>query len=261
MTLKADGTNGILQQYDYQVLTTGFTYTFAAGTTVLVINPAGTLATGTITFPAAPVDGMTVTFSSTQTITALTLSGNSKTIVSAATILPANQATTYVYRLSNTSWYPMSTVATNVPAAPPAASMVRLNTSNGFGSTNTVIRRFTTTVTNQGSDITYADSATLGNTFTINTTGVYAISYTDASASAGSTPFGISLNSTQLTTTIADITAADRLAYVDTASANAAATISWTGYLTSGAVIRAHGTVSTAPSVPARVQFTIVRVT
>jgi len=129
MTLKADGTNGILQQYDYQVLTTGFTYTFAAGTTVLVINPAGTLATGTITFPATPVDGMTVTFSSTQQITALTLAGNSKTIVSAATILPANQATTYVYRLSNTSWYPMSTVATNVPVAPAGGSIITSGTS------------------------------------------------------------------------------------------------------------------------------------
>jgi hypothetical protein len=118
MTLKADGTNGILQQYDYQVLTTGFTYTFAAGTTVLVINPAGTLATGTITMPASPVDGMTITFSSTKLISALTLSGNTgQTVVSAATILPANQATTYVYRLSNTSWYPMSTVATNTLGA------------------------------------------------------------------------------------------------------------------------------------------------
>jgi hypothetical protein len=129
MTLKADGTNGILQQYDYQVLTTAFTYTFAAGTTVLVINPAGTLATGTITFPAAPVDGMTVTFSSTQTITALTLSGNGNTIVSAATILPANQATTYVYRLSNTTWYPMSTVATNVPVAPAGGSIITSGTA------------------------------------------------------------------------------------------------------------------------------------
>ena len=67
---KLDGTNGLIQQYDYQVLTTGFSYTFAAGTQVLVINPAGTLATGTITMPAAPADGMTITFSSTQTITA-----------------------------------------------------------------------------------------------------------------------------------------------------------------------------------------------
>jgi hypothetical protein len=68
--------------------------------------------------PASPVDGMTITFSSTKLISALTLSGNTgQTVVSAATILPANQATTYVYRLSNTSWYPMSTVATNTLGA------------------------------------------------------------------------------------------------------------------------------------------------
>ena len=54
-------------------------------------------------------------------------------------------------------------------------SMVRLNTSNGYGSTNTVIKRYTNVVTNQGVDITYADSATLGASFTINTAGVYAI--------------------------------------------------------------------------------------
>jgi hypothetical protein len=48
-----------------------------------------------------------------------------------------------------------------------AQSMVRLNTANGYGSTNTAIRRFTNVVTNQGTDITYADSATLGTTFTI----------------------------------------------------------------------------------------------
>jgi hypothetical protein len=113
MTAKLDGTNGLLQQYDYQVPTTGFTYTFAAGTTVLVMNPAGTLATGTITMPAAPADGMTITFSSTKQITALTLAGNGATIVSPVTLLPANQATTYVYRLSSTTWYPMSNVATN----------------------------------------------------------------------------------------------------------------------------------------------------
>ena len=130
MTLKADGTNGILQQYDYQTPTTGFSYTFAAGTTVLVMNPAGTLATGTITMPAAPADGMTITFSSTQTITALTVNANTgQSIVSAATVLPARQATTYVYRLSNTTWYPMSNVATNVPVTPAGGSIITSGTA------------------------------------------------------------------------------------------------------------------------------------
>jgi len=111
MTAVISGTNGLLQSYDYQVLTTAFTYTFAAGTQVLVINPAGTLATGTITMPASPADGMTITFSSSQQITALTLSGNTgQTVVSAVTFLPAKTGVSYVYRLANTSWYPTATV-------------------------------------------------------------------------------------------------------------------------------------------------------
>ena len=130
MTLKADGTNGILQQYDYQVLTTAFTYTFAAGTTVLVMNPAGTLATGTITMPAAPADGMTISFSSTQTITALTVNANTgQSIVGAPTVLPANQAGGYVYRLSNTTWYPFESVPTNVPVAPAGGSIITSGTA------------------------------------------------------------------------------------------------------------------------------------
>jgi hypothetical protein len=107
MTAKIDGTSGLLQQYDYQVLTTAFTYTFAAGTTVLVINPAGTLATGTITMPAAPADGMTITVESTQQVTALTMSGNGGTIVGSAIQLIPNQPLSWVYRLANTTWYPL----------------------------------------------------------------------------------------------------------------------------------------------------------
>jgi len=111
MTAKLDGTNGLIQQYDYQVSTTGFSYTFAAGTTVLVMNPAGTLATGTITMPASPADGMTITFSSTQTITALTVNGNTgQTVVGGPTTLLAGQVASFVYRLASTSWFPLQTV-------------------------------------------------------------------------------------------------------------------------------------------------------
>jgi hypothetical protein len=130
MTAKIDGTNGLLQNYDYQVLTTAFSYTFAAGTQILVINPAGTLATGTITMPAAPADGMTITFSSTQTITALTVNANTgQSIVSAPTVLPARQAGAYIYRLSNTTWYPYESVPTNVPVAPAGGSIITSGTA------------------------------------------------------------------------------------------------------------------------------------
>ena len=109
MTAALSGTNGLLQSYDYQTPTTGFSYTFVAGTQVLVINPAGTLATGTITMPANPADGMTISFSSTQTITALTVNANAgQTINNAVNSLSAGQAVSYIYRSASTAWFPFS---------------------------------------------------------------------------------------------------------------------------------------------------------
>ena len=58
MTTKVDGSNGVLQNYAVNTPTTGFSYTFAAGTQTLLLTPAGTLATGTVTMPPSPVDGM-----------------------------------------------------------------------------------------------------------------------------------------------------------------------------------------------------------
>ena len=111
MTAKIDGTNGVLQQYDYQTPATGFSYTFAAGTQMLFMVPSGTLASGTITMPSAPADGMVITFSSSQQITALTLQGNTgQSVSNAVTFLPAKTAASYVYRLANTTWYPCQTV-------------------------------------------------------------------------------------------------------------------------------------------------------
>ena len=140
---------------------------------------------------------------------------------------------------SNTITMPATTGTMAVlPASP---SMVRLYAANGYGSTNTVIRRFTTTVTNQGSDITYADSATLGATFTINTAGIYAISSTDCFNVAGS--MGISLNSNQLTTVIYSIAQSNILA-VNQGIVNSPVNVCWTGALAASDVIRSHSTGS-----------------
>lgn len=144
------------------------------------------------------------------------------------------------------------------PAITAVQSMVQLHTSNGHGSTNTKIRRFTTTITNQGSDITYADSASLGGTFTINTNGVYAISYIDQ-WDAGQW-FGLSLNSNQLTTNNTSITAAHRLGVVNSGAANLATMVSNTVYIASGGVVRAHTNGNTSGSNTAFVNFTITRV-
>jgi hypothetical protein len=118
-------------------------------------------------------------------------------------------------------------------------SMVRLHTTNGYGSTNTCILRWTTTVTNQGTDITYADSATLGSTFTINTSGVYALSCLFRTAVTSSV-VGFSLNSSQLSTSVASIAIADRLAVSQAFSVNAFFSTSASLYLPAGSVIRTH---------------------
>lgn len=106
MTSKLDGTNGLIHNYDYQAPTTGFSYTFASGVQVLIMNPAGTLATGTITMPASPVDGMVVRFSSSQIITALTVLANTgQSIVGALTTLALGGNAQYLYRQTNNTWY------------------------------------------------------------------------------------------------------------------------------------------------------------
>lgn len=166
MTLKVDGTNGVLQAYDYQVLTTGFSYTFAAGTQTLIANPAGTLATGTITMPASPADGMTITFSSTKEISTLTVNGNTgQSITGTPGVLPANTAMSFVYRLSNTTWYPMQTA----PVGTMCRAWVRFTAGTGatLGAFNvsSVTRagtgRYTVNFTNAMSDTNYAPQVTL----------------------------------------------------------------------------------------------------
>jgi hypothetical protein len=145
---------------------------------------------------------------------------------------------------------------TSTPVVP-AQSMVQLHTGNGYGSTNTKIRRFTTTVVNQGTDITYADSASLGASFTINVSGVYAISYTNSANGSSYSAAGISKDSTQLTTNISSCSAASVLQYAGTVNAETPIAVSWTGYLTAGSVIRPHdgGAAGTTLAL-----FTIARV-
>lgn len=74
-------------------------------------------------------------------------------------------------------------------------SEVVVDGGNSVGSGNTRIRRFTTLELNSGTDITYADSATNGGSFTINTTGVYTVTYCDVGGGGGN-DFGITVNQT-----------------------------------------------------------------
>jgi hypothetical protein len=140
MVTKVDGNSGVLQSYDFQVLTTGFSYTFASGTTTLIAVPAGTLATGTITMPGSPADGMVITITTTQQITALTINGNTGQSIGGTqvSLMAANSAMSFVYRQSNTTWYRNSAPALgNIGTAPVYAARAWVN----FDGTGTVAIR------------------------------------------------------------------------------------------------------------------------
>jgi hypothetical protein len=203
----------------------------SGGSTVVAVTSTGATVTGTL----AVSGGVTLT-----------------------TTLPVLQGGTGVTTSTGTGNVVLSASPTFTGNVTTPLSYVRLNTANGYGSTNTKIRRFTTTVNSAGVDITYADSATLGGTFTINTAGVYSVSYSDQFTAASGV--GVSINSSQLTTGIFSITVSNILTVVDTSGANFAAAVSATFYAVATDVIRAHtGGTSTGTSVGG-CQFTIARV-
>jgi len=144
-----------------------------------------------------------------------------------------------------------------------STSRIWLNTHNGYGSSSNKIPRFTTTIINSGSDITYADSASLGSTFTINTAGMYAVMFQQGSPVNSSALVGISLNSTQLTTNVISITIADRLGVNKSfpeSGDSAVGFVTSTFYFNVSDVIRPH-TNGATPNTTSESQFMIVRLT
>lgn len=151
-----------------------------------------------------------------------------------------NNTTTFL-RGDGTYTAPVSGVGTNE---------VVVHTGNGQGSTSTHIRRFTTAMTNTGTAITYADSSTLGATFTINEAGIYSIYYADGVTDGFDSGLGISLNSAELTTSILSVTIATRLAAINIVAAetNRVRAVSRTVGLAVNDVIRPHCHTSNRPN-------------
>lgn len=98
------------QSYSYQTPATGFSITIGANVQTLILEPSAGLATGTITMPAAPVDGQEIRITSTQSIVALTVSPNTgQSIKNAPTgftvSVTGDQGYAFIYRAANTTWY------------------------------------------------------------------------------------------------------------------------------------------------------------
>ena len=94
--------------YTQTAPTTGFSITIGNAINFLILTPAGTLATGTVKMPASPQDGQEVTVSSTQIISALTVSANAGQTIDGgitAGTFAANSFAKWKYVLATTTWY------------------------------------------------------------------------------------------------------------------------------------------------------------
>lgn len=120
-------------------------------------------------------------------------------------------------------------------------SSLQLNTANGYGSTSAPIRRFTNIAEQRGSyatDFTVVMNGTVGTEITINTADYYTFAYSESVGSAQY--FGLSINSTQLTTQLLNINLADRLIGSATENTQGGGFCGGRFYIPAGSVIRPH---------------------
>ena len=121
---------------------------------------------------------------------------------------------------------------------------LHLRTYAGYGSTDNKIMRFTNVVTNTGNAFSqnhtsgYSSNAD-GLEITINLAGRYTISFSNLGGSSTDNEGGLSLNSTQLTTSLYDISEADILS-VDLATSNRAGQSCVTKWFNKNDIIRPH---------------------
>lgn len=85
------------------VPTTGQTLTPTSACGLLLVEPVGTLAALTVTFPQNPADAQQFRVFSTQTLTALTWAGG--TAVNAPATLAANGSASFQYSATTNKWY------------------------------------------------------------------------------------------------------------------------------------------------------------
>lgn len=124
-------------------------------------------------------------------------------------------------------------VTNTLPQFSESDSSIQVSGANGFGSTNTLYRRFSSVVQNIGSDIIYTDSSTDGASFTVMSSGIYHISYSETStANTNSMDIRIHVDSS--------LVATDNQVYATASTAQKYASTSFSAYLVAGQVVTAR---------------------
>ena len=130
----------------------------------------------------------------------------------------------------------------------PGIHSVTVHSGNGKGSGTNSVRRFTTVKSSVGTDITYADSAVNGASFTINSPGLYAIFAQDTGTAQYA--IGVTVNAPNLAVSATAVPTANLLSLsTQPASAiNSTYTASMTVRLNASDVIRLFSAANTTSS-------------
>lgn len=243
--------NGVTHIASTTTDSNGFFFFYAADGTYTI---TGTSPLGTFTRTGVELQDIS-TLDATLTTLASGVNGlNSATTVVnvSAAVAPVNGQALIATGPTAATWQTLSIS----PTSQISISTVR-GASAGFGSTNTAIRCYLNATT-VGTDMTYTSDLVHGDKITINTSGIYTISYSEGLPSPSM--FGISINSSQLTTNLEGINVADRLTYTQCASSAISSFCGWTGHLTAGAILRGHTVNSTTSGGLAPAILTITRI-
>lgn len=121
----------------------------------MICSPTGPFAAGTFTMPASPFDGKEVILTVTESLTALTINGNGATVAGAPGGLDGDSTLRFRYNETNDTWYLISAVYVNEPAAPgvfttlTSSSTTVLNGTTIPASVTLVSENATQTLTNK----------------------------------------------------------------------------------------------------------------
>ena len=194
----------LASQMDIAVSALNFNSTTDTSSTSNVVDTLGDK-TFTVSLNKSFYPGMWITIADAAAPTTNSMTGQVKSYSSTTLVF-----TNLSFRGSGTKTSWVIVIAAAVPSLIASQHVLHIHTGNGHGSSSTMKRRFSTTVTNTGQSVawTYTDSATLGAKVTFILPGLYNISYSELATKQ----FGLSKNQASAGTTVFDsLTAAEKL--------------------------------------------------
>lgn len=208
-------------------------YTIGNNVSTFVVAPTTTLSTSTVIMPASPANFQEVNVScSGNSITSLIhLPSGSHTLEAPLKNCANGTGSKYIFHNTGSGFW-RALGRAEVPT-----SEVFVQAATAYGSTATKVRRWTNLLTTTGSAITFDQSTVSGDTFTVNESGTYAMTYCDQFT--GVANMGISVDASG-TTNVQSLTNTNVVCGNNTAGADLGTCCSATRALTSGQVLRAH---------------------